>query len=422
MKEVADTRHVLKEVLGEITPGREERASTLKIVKTFLSELNKSLRKTKCSAKAVLGGSYAKDTWLKGDYDVDIFARFALRHKKDNLSNLLGKALKQWKAERVHGSRDYFWVHEKKFRFEIIPVLAIKKAEDAENVTDFSPLHVQWVNKNGKKYKGDIRLFKKFCKAQGVYGAESYIRGFSGHVVDILVIYHKGFLQLLKAAAQWKPKTIIDYYHKFGKKALFVLNRSKIQGPLIIIDPVQAERNSAAALSQDKYDGLVRAAGRFLKKPAKEAFVETEVDLGKLAKRGHLLHVCAKAPKGKEDIIGTRLLHVFEYIKRCLEDFGLVVSGWRWNKGAEAEFWYVVKQEKLPSTMTRAGPPIELKSAVEKFKKAHKKTFLSNHRVMAEVQRPWRTPEEAVCAASRDEYVLLRGIKLCILCGKETHG
>ncbi len=112
-----------------------------------------------------------------------------------------------------------------------------------------------------------------------------------------------------------------------------MLNRSKIQGPLIIIDPVQKERNAAAALSQEKYDGLVKAAQKFLKKPGREAFVETKVDLGRLAKQGHLVLVRAKTPKGKEDIIGTRLLRVFDYLKRCLDDFGIIVAGWRWNRG-----------------------------------------------------------------------------------------
>ncbi|MEM4246893.1 MAG: nucleotidyltransferase domain-containing protein, partial [Candidatus Woesearchaeota archaeon] len=179
---MAKTIRMLKEVLAEITPDKEERKSTLKIVKNFLKNLNSSLKKNRFAAKAILGGSYAKDTWLKGDYDVDVFVRFSLKYKGKDLSKMLEKALTPWNAERVHGSRDYFWVHKKQFKFEIIPVLEIKKANDAENVTDFSPLHVKWVNKNGKKYKGDIRLFKKFCKAQGVYGAESYIRGFSGHV------------------------------------------------------------------------------------------------------------------------------------------------------------------------------------------------------------------------------------------------
>jgi tRNA nucleotidyltransferase (CCA-adding enzyme) len=407
----------LKEVLKDITPTKDERVTTLKIVNAFLTKLNASLKKNRLSAKAVLGGSYAKDTWLKGDYDVDVFVRFSLTHKKDNLSARLAKALNPWKAERVHGSRDYFWIREKQFKFEIVPVLAIKKAADAQNVTDFSPLHVHWVNKNGKKYKGDIRLLKKFCKAQGVYGAESYIRGFSGHVVDILVIYCKGFLPFLRAAAAWKPKTIIDYYHHFDKKALFVLNKSKIQGPLIIIDPVQKERNAAAALSKDKYDGLITAAQKFLKRPSKDSFVETEVDLGKLAKQGHLVQVCAKAPKGKEDVVGTKLVHVFEYLKRYLEDFELLVSGWRWNKGPEAEFWYVVRHARLPETMIRPGPPMDLTSAVANFRKTHKKTFVQNHRVMAEIKRPWRTPEQAVAAAAKDEYVRVRSIALATVVG-----
>jgi len=419
---VANTKQMLKEVLSEIHPSREEREETLRLVKAFLSQLNNSLKKNKCSAKAVLGGSYAKDTWLTGDYDVDVFVRFSLKNKKDSLSNLLEKALKPWKTERVHGSRDYFWVREKQFRFEIIPVLEIKKASDAENVTDFSPLHVAWVNKNCKKYKDEIRLFKKFCKAQGVYGAESYIRGFSGHVVDILVGYYKGFLPLLKAASQWKPKTIVDYYHHFDKKALFVLNRSKIQGPLIIIDPVQKERNAAAALSQEKYDGLAKAAQKFLKNPNREAFVETEIDLGKLAKLGNLVHVCAKVPKGKEDVVGTKLLHVFEYIKRYLADFELKIAGWRWNKGPEAEFWYVMKKKELPAVMTRTGPPLELKDAVMKFKKAHKKTFVSDHRIMAEIKREWRTPEAAINAAAKDQYLKQRDIRISIVEREETHG
>jgi tRNA nucleotidyltransferase (CCA-adding enzyme) len=419
---MADAKKMLRDVLADITPTKDERAGTLKLVNDFLSKLNASLKKNKCAAKAVLGGSYAKDTWLNGDYDVDVFVQFAPKHRDDDLSGMLAKALRQWKAERVHGSRDYFWVREKKFRFEIVPVLAIKKAADAKNVTDFSPLHVQWVNKNGKKYKDDIRLFKKFCKAQGVYGAESYIRGFSGHVVDILVIAHKGFIPLLKAAARWKPKTIVDYYHNYDKKAVFVLNASKIQGPLIIIDPVQKDRNAAAALAQDKYDKLAESAQKFLKKPGKEFFVETEVDLGKIAKQGHIMQVCVTAPKGKEDVIGTKLLHVFEYVKRYLEDFTLVASGWRWNKGPEAEYWYVVKQRELPATMTRAGPPLEFAEAVKKFKKTHKKTFVQNHRVMAEIKRPWRTPEQALSAAAKDSYVAMRGVRITPVACERVRG
>jgi tRNA nucleotidyltransferase (CCA-adding enzyme) len=407
-----EVKKILKEVLSEITPNKEERAETLKKVNEFLKRLNSSLQKNKIQAKAVLGGSYAKDTWLKGDYDVDVFVRFALKHKKDNLSSLLAKSLKKFRTERIHGSRDYFWVREKQFRFEIVPVLAIKKQSDAENVTDFSPMHVEWVNKNAKKHKNDIRLFKKFCKAQGVYGAESYIRGFSGHVVDILVAYYRGFVNSLKAITHWKPKTIIDYYHHHDRKALFVLNRSKIQGPLIIIDPVQKERNAAAALSQDKYDGLINAAKAFLKRPNREFFEEKTTDIEEKANKGHLIRAFVKAPKGKEDVIGTKILHTFEYLKRYLADFELVDSGWLWDKGTRAEYWYVLKKKTLPATMIREGPPLELKKAVQEFRKKHKKTFTKNNKVMAETKRENTTPEKALNSAIKDQYVKHKKIEL----------
>ena len=52
------------------------------------------------------------------------------------------------KYERIHGSRDYFIVDFENLSFEIIPVLKIKNATEAKNITDISPLHVKWMNNN----------------------------------------------------------------------------------------------------------------------------------------------------------------------------------------------------------------------------------------------------------------------------------
>ena len=253
---------IIQNALAEITPGKAEEAC-MKEVKQFLAELRQQLRKNRINAKPFLGGSFAKNTWLKGDYDVDIFVAFARMHKNQNMSDLLASALKKWKPARLHGSRDYFQIR-KSINYEIIPVLAIKKPSRARNVTDFSIKHVAWVNSKTKKLKNDIRLLKKFCKAQRVYGAESYIRGFSGHVVDILVIYYGGFLKLLRKARAWTPKTVIDYNNSYKGKALLIMNESKTEGPLVLVDPVQPERNAAAALSQENYDKFVKAAKAFL--------------------------------------------------------------------------------------------------------------------------------------------------------------
>ena len=49
----------------------------------------------------------------------------------------------------------------------------------------------------------------EFCKVAGVYGAESYIQGFSGYVLELLVINYKGFKGVIRNVAKWKDRTII---------------------------------------------------------------------------------------------------------------------------------------------------------------------------------------------------------------------
>ncbi len=395
---------ILQSVLNEIVPSDDERAKLLGKVNEFIGALNKELKRVRVSAKAVLGGSYAKDTWLSGDYDVDVFVQFHLSHKEQNLSDLLEKALKKWRHERIHGSRDYFWVRDG-IKYEIIPVLDIKKSEQAENITDFSPWHVAWVNKNGRNLKNDIRLVKKFCKGASCYGAESYIRGFSGHVVDILTVYYKGFIPLLKAATQWKPKMVLDYYKVYKGKALMMLNKSKIEGPLVLIDPVQPERNSAAALTIENFNKFVFAAKKFLKKPGVNSFVEKVVDFDALKKKGHLVKVSVRTLADKEDVAGTKFVRAFEHVRDELQEFGVKDAGWLWDKKSKGAWWFVLAKKQLPAIMDWKGPPLKIKDALKKFNKIYRKTFVKKGRIWAKVKRQERSPEQVLKRVLNAPYV-----------------
>ena len=120
-----DISGIKKNVLNKIKPD----ISIKKDVDAFLSSINDSLSKLKIKAIAVAGGSIAKDTNLRNDFDIDIFVKFDVAYKDDDLSMLLEKVLGNVKGlsfERVHGSRDYFQVNNK-LSFEIVPVLDIKK-------------------------------------------------------------------------------------------------------------------------------------------------------------------------------------------------------------------------------------------------------------------------------------------------------
>lgn len=404
---------VRSEILSRIVPSKIERSKVLKSVRSFLDSVNNSLKKNKISAKAVLGGSYAKDTWLSGDYDVDVFVKFNLKHKDQNISDLLERALKQFKFERLHGSRDYFWVRDD-VKYELVPVLDIRKAKDAVNVTDFSPLHVAWVNNKGKKFKDDIRLVKKFCKAAKCYGAESYIRGFSGHVVDILTIYYGGFEKLVRAAAKWSPKVVLDYNNALKGKALLVLNKSKTEGPLVLVDPVQPNRNAAAALTDENFYRFVEAAKSYVKKPSLDCFEEKEVDFEKLRKKGHVVKVGVLSLIDKEDIAGTKFVRAFEFIRNHLSDFVVLDSGWSWNRNDEGVWWFLLKVRELPKVMDWMGPPLKIESAVKEFRKRYSKTFVKDGRVWAKIAREETRPEQVAKNLFKDDYVKSRVRKVWI--------
>lgn len=396
---------ICAEALQEIKPTKQETERVLQEVKQFLNKVNSRLKK----AKAVLGGSFAKGTWLSGDYDVDIFVRY---EQKDEIGKRLGETLKPFNPEVLHGSRDYYQI-KNSVHYELIPVLKIQKHSQAENVTDMSYFHVQYIKKQPQKIKDDIRLFKQFCKAQRVYGAESYIRGFSGHVVDLLVAYYKGFLPLLKAISKWKPKVVIDMKNHHKGKALLQLNKSKTQGPVVFVDPVQPDRNAAAAVGEESFNTLQEAAKAFLKKPSKKFFEKEEFNYEKLKKKGHLFIVEGHPVEGTTDVQGTKLLKVHEAIQRALEDYGIKQADWNFDTHEQkAEMHYVLEQKELPKEYEFQGPPLEMEEAAKQFKKANKKTYTGKGHIWAKKKRETTKARNAIQKALKENKHRIRRPKI----------
>lgn len=382
-------------------------------VDKFIEKINSLLRKNKVNAKCVRGGSTAKGTFLKDDHDIDLFVIFEHAHKGDDISKILFNAIKILKPEVIHGSRDYFQIkHESNndLTFEIVPVLEVKDTALIENVTDMSPHHVKWVNDRlNDKLRDDIRLTKKFCKAIKCYGAESFINGFSGHVVDILIINYGGFLNLLKAATKWKSKLIIDI-EKHLKDPLKDLDKSKTLGPLIIVDPVQSERNASAAVSDEKFDLFIKSAKLFLKNPSKEFFIEKEYDLDKIRKKAKdksIVVLKVTALTGKKDVIGTKILKTYEAILKQIElnDFTIISSDWKWDKKLDAQMYFIIKELKLSKTIIRLGPPLKNIKDCKEFKKVNKKNYSENGRLYAEVLRKFRTPKDFINDLIKKDFI-----------------
>ncbi|MFH1591857.1 MAG: CCA tRNA nucleotidyltransferase [Candidatus Woesearchaeota archaeon] len=380
-------------ILDKIKPTKGEFNEIKKLVNSVLKEI-----KIK-DAKPVVGGSFAKDTWLSGIHDIDIFVKFNYKKYKDRskkIDGLLYKGIKKLKPKRLHGSRDYFQIKKGKLTFEIVPILDIRKASQAVNITDVSPLHALWVKKH--KLHNDIRLSKAFARAHHVYGAETHIRGFSGYVLEILTIYYGGFMKFVRGVSKWKGKTVIDP-EKLLKKPLKELNTSKISSPLVLVDPVDKARNAAAVVSKEKYDTLIKAAKLFLKNPSERYFLLKEEKIPKNA-----IAIEIKPKKGKSDVVAGKLFALFNKIKRQikLEGFGLKKSGFIFD--GKAVFWFVFKSNKLSEYKEIRGPPLKLKKHVEQFRKKHKKTVVKKGFVCTKESRKFTDAEKFVKLLYRKLY------------------
>ncbi len=387
-------------VLNDIKPSRKTR-------KTVLALANLLIRKIRIpGTKAVIGGSFAKDTWLNSTRDIDIYVKFDYKryHKhSEAISDILEKALKKhFRFSRLHGSRDYFQIRHGEYMFEIVPILNITRPEQALNITDFSSFHVNYVRKH-KKLADDIRLAKAFAKAQDVYGAESYIRGFSGYALELLVIKHGSLLNLIKSASKWEPKVIIG-----SRKSAERLSWAKKVSPLILIDPVQPDRNAAAALSDEKFWVFVQACKKFLKKPSEELFAKQPIDMERLKKLGKVIAVNITPLKGKEDVVGAKALKAFEYIKSQITRREFLLKFAHFQFEEKTRFYFVVNNELLGEFTVAVGPPVNMKEHYEDFLKKHPESEVEDGRAIAHVKRDFRSITGLIEHLIRDQEVASR--------------
>jgi len=396
------TDAILKEIYERIIPDKNEIDGINKSVEQIRTKLKPQIKKYK--ANYFLGGSVAKNTLIrKHNYDVDIFISFPKKYESKKISDILEKILKQSKLKysRLKGSRDYFQVKYNSVTIEVIPIISIKKSSEALNITDISPLHVSYVSKNINKKPGlakEIRLAKAFCYSQYCYGAESYIKGFSGYSLEILVIYFKSFLNFIREASKWKTKEkiIIDSekYYKNKNKVFDSINESKLISPLILIDPVQEDRNASAALSGETLEKFIESCRNFLKKPDKSFFFrktmnaeEWKEHAEKTKSKFYLIR--AKSTKPKQDSAGAKLKKFYEFLIFSLKkhDFSILKSEFDFDEKIFESHYYLIIKEP-PKEHILPGPPVNINEKyIKAFRKKYPNAFVKNKRYYAKSTR-----------------------------------
>jgi len=381
-------KSVLKEVLKKINPSKEELGRINSETQDFLKKVKEKIKGMRLDAEVFIGGSFAKKTIIKkGIYDVDIFVRFGKKNK--DISGLTEKILDGFNAVKIKGSRNYFRVDRDGFFMEIIPVLKIKKPESAENVTDLSYFHVRYIKRKLKgKILDEVKIAKAFCHANGCYGAESYVKGFSGYALELLIQHYGSFLKFIKALEKINRKEVIDIERHFKNRneSLMNINESKIQSPVVLIDPTYKERNVLAALSNETFEIFRKACRKFLKNPSLEMFEKKDADFEKnkaVAKKKKLdfILVEIKTEKQEGDIAGTKLLKFYNHLNEEIEKFYIIKNReFEYNGEKTAKCFFAVKsREKI----LIKGPRMNQKENIQRFKKTHRKTFVKSGRIFS---------------------------------------
>ena len=395
----------LNEVIDRITPSPEELSQTVVFTNNVVANLKKHLKGLQ--ARTVVAGSGKKRTQLKNTKEIDLFVLFNYKKysgKDDQISDILWKRIKgKFKnLSRIHGSRDYFQVKVPPYVFEIVPILEIKSSRQAKNITDVTPLHARWVSKNAKGLLDDIRLTKAFVKALEIYGAESYIRGFSGYSCEILTTHYGSFIKLLQASTSWKDPQIIDPTGFYRRRNPFLLmNKSKLKSPLILVDPVQSERNVTAALNKEAFNKFRKAASDFIKKPSARFFekkIVTEESLASsLGKKHGLLLLRITPKKNKKDVMGAAILDRYLRIRTGLAEHGFKVkkSSWFWDE-KQATLWFLLDKKFPLPTEIKKGPKASDSANSVRFRRKHKKTFVKRGRLYASGRRKFDSPEKLI--------------------------
>lgn len=388
------TNDILNEFLKKIEPSKEELEKVNDSIKKISGLLNREIKRLSINAEIFIGGSFAKGTVIKKDnYDVDIFVRFDEKYRGQDLSKLLEKIIKKFpNVLKVHGSRDYFRIKESKnFFIELIPVIKAQNPKNSENITDLSYSHVKYINKKikSKKILDDIKVTKSFCYSNNCYGAESYIKGFSGYAIELLINYYGGFLKFVKALAKHKTgKIIIDIEKNYNNKnkILLDMNSSKLESPIILVDPTYPQRNALAALSKETFEKFKNTCRNFLKNPSINAFEIKKINLEKikadaLKKRDEFILLEAATSKQKGDIAGSKLLKFYKYLeKEIAKYFEIKNKGFEYGGEKTAEYFFVVKSKK---ELILSGPFEKDEKNVKMFRKEHKNIFVKKGKIYA---------------------------------------
>ena len=340
------------------------------IAKQFLGILEEKALNKKIQVDFKFSGSYAKGTWLKGESDLDILAVFQKEADIKYLEDIIPENFIE-----TFGTRKYFRGFFKGIEIELVPVVKFSNIKAVINSIDLSILHADYINSRlSEKQKKDVILLKALCKANNCYGSETYIHGFSGYALEVMISKFGDIKNLIEEAQNWYVGV------SFGDK------NTKEEYAIYLPDPTNIARNICASVNTENLGKFILALKLLKIEPSINLFKKIKVtDLIKEQKKFRGTKLFKFVTKIKE----PRDVFLSKYVKNCRK----LIEELKKNDVSiySIDFDYSRREAKMflqisnfPRTKTRIfyGPSVFSSIEIIKaFIKSHKDIFIDKNKL-----------------------------------------
>lgn len=342
---------VLSKASDWVVPSEEEAKNVDSVARRLLAKTERAAKGYSESRGVVMGGSFAKGTWLPNEVDLDIFVKLDVSTPESRFEQVglaIGRAATAgFPTGKKYAQHPYTEATVEGIRVNIVPCYDVRNRE-WKSAADRSPYHVELVRRLRDEEKVEVRLLKRFMKAAGVYGAEIEVQGFSGYAAEVLVMK----LGSLEKVLKWFSNV------EFDAKG----------NPMKLPDPVDEGRDLGVAVSAEKLGRVVLASREFLRRPSL-AFFRKMKGRARPSVRQSVFAVLFSHRRLSEDVLWGELRRTSKHVIAHVEARGFKVARWMAasNNSDRSAILLIPEFSELPQVEQRIGPSVDRKEDVRAF-------------------------------------------------------
>ena len=355
---------IMKQIISKIAkttiPSNTIQKAKKKIADKVYNLVEKEIQKYSEVIELEFGGSYAKDTWLSKDADIDIFIKFKKsisEEKLESISKKIGfESLKKYSPYVRYSQHPYVEAKIKNTKINIVPCYDVKIGE-WKSAADRSPFHTKFMKKSlTLKMRNEVRVLKTFLKINGIYGAEIAKQGFSGYISEVLILEFGSFENLITSISNIKENQII------GKTS------KSFDTSIVVIDPIDSNRNLAAAISNENIGKFILISRALKEKPSLGFFKNKKQ---KISNKfwNNLLIIKFEFKSRSPDIIWGQIKRATSTLSTQLELEGFTVlrSKSHTDQQKEAYLLFFLESTKINETYQKKGPEFFREDSTHSF-------------------------------------------------------